>query len=83
MAEAMGEGGKSKAAVKLGISPSGFSHMLHVPNRSFDQKTLNAVAWIHQSRNETDQPAILEKKEIGDYMFELREGGEWTWRRKE
>jgi hypothetical protein len=80
MAAAMGTGGKARAAARLNISPSAFSHMLHVPNRSFDRKTMNAVAWIHSAHNETDVPAVVERKVIDGYCFEWRENGEWTWR---
>ncbi|MDR1190308.1 MAG: hypothetical protein LBK60_01415 [Verrucomicrobiales bacterium] len=81
MALAMGKGGKAAAAARLGITASGLSHMLHVPGRSFDQKTMNAVAWIQASRNETDTPAVIERKQVGAQVFELRATGEWTWRR--
>jgi|GEM_PF-4610846 hypothetical protein len=50
MVQAAPHGGKAKAAKKLGLSGSGLSKLLNNPARGFDEKTLNAVAWVQSSK---------------------------------
>jgi len=50
MVQAAPHGGKSKAAKKLGLTSSGLSKLLNNPARGFDEKTLNAVAWVESSK---------------------------------
>ena len=87
MVSAMPHGGKRKAAEMLGISPSGLSKILSNPERSFDEKTLRAVAWLTTSKAERysiDEFPIIRTVQIDGLTIEARQlpdGGEFiTWR---
>ena len=76
MVSALPHGGKRKAAETLGITPSGLSKLLNDPDRSFDEKTLRAVAWLTTSKSErydaTQYPIIREAK-IDGLVIETRQ----------
>jgi len=76
MTTAMGHGGKSRAAAKLGLSPSGLSKLLNADNRGFDEKTAKCCAWIVQSKSENYRPEeypITETTKVGPIMIETRQ----------
>lgn len=87
MVQAMPHGGKKKAAEMLDISPSGLSKILNDPERSFDEKTLRAVAWVETSKSakysEEEYP-ITATVIAGPIVVETRQGkgGEefFTWK---
>ena len=77
---AMGHGSKREAADILGVSPSGLSKILEREENGFDQKTLNLVAWILESRIDNAPDVKAEKvTRIDNYEFEMR-NGQWYWR---
>lgn len=87
MARNMPHGGKKIAAEKLGLSPSGLSKLLNNPERGFDEKTLNAVAWVELSKSsrfpDKEYP-VLNTVIDGPLVIETRKGknGEefFTWK---
>lgn len=90
MVSAMPHGGKRKAAETLGISPSGLSKILSDPARSFDEKTLRAVAWLTTSKAERyseEEFPTIRKVTIDGLIIETRklpDGGEFVvWRVEE
>lgn len=87
MARNMPHGGKKIAAEKLGLSPSGLSKLLNNPERGFDEKTLNAVAWVELSKSsrfpEADFP-VTHTVTDGPLIIETRTGKDgvefYTWK---
>lgn len=83
----MPHGGKKKAAEMLGLTPSGLSKLLNNPERGFDEKTLNAVAWVETSKsskyNDADCPVVSSVID-GPLVIETRHNkkGEpfYTWK---
>lgn len=91
MVQAMPHGGKKQAAEMLGISPSGLSKLLSTPERAFDKKTTNAIAWSLNSKAEkwpeADFP-VLSRGAVGPIIVEMRRntktGGEFpVWKAAE
>lgn len=77
MVQAMPHGGKKKAAGMLGLTASGLSKLLNNPERGFDEKTLNAVAWVQNSKAEKypeDRYPVLSRVTIGPILIEMRQG---------
>jgi hypothetical protein len=77
MVQAMPPGGKKRAAVMLGLSPSGFSKLLNNAERGFDEKTLKAVAWVENSKAHKYPEAqfpITNRMTIGPIIVEMRKG---------
>lgn len=77
MVQGMPHGGKKRAAEKLGLTPSGLSKLLNNPQRGFDEKTLNAVAWVEKSkagRYPEDKFPILNRVQVGPIVVEIRQG---------
>lgn len=77
----MGHGSKREAADILGVSPSGLSKILEREENGFDQKTLNLVAWILETRIDENESRPKAEKivRINNYEFELYDG-QWHWR---
>jgi hypothetical protein len=76
MVTAMGHGGKSLAARKLGLSPSGLSKLLNTANRGFDEKTARCAAWIVQSKSDNFKPEtypVTETTVVGPVVIETRQ----------
>lgn len=91
MVEAMGHGGKSLAARKLGLSPSGLSKLLNAANRGFDEKTARCAAWIVQAKAENYNPEqypVVETTVVGPVTIESRQMPDgvslfYTWKATE
>lgn len=87
MVRSMPHGGKKNAATMLGLTPSGLSKLLNNPERGFDEKTLNAVAWVETSKagrfNDAEYPVVNFVID-GPLIIETRTGknGEpfYTWK---
>lgn len=77
MVQAMPHGGKAEAAELLGLSPSGMSKLLNNPERGFDEKTLNAVAWSLNSKAAKwpeDRFPVISRVTVGPIVIEMRKG---------
>lgn len=88
MVTAMPRGGKSIAADMLGITPSGVSKILNVPDRAFDEKTIRALSWVQNSKSErfsAEEYPILKIVQVGPLIIEERKnpvgGPFFTWRK--
>lgn len=87
MVRNMPHGGKKSAAAMLGLTPSGLSKLLNNPERGFDEKTLNAVAWVETSKssryNDAEHPVIHTITD-GPLEIETRRGKDgtefYTWK---
>jgi len=76
MVSALPHGGKRKAAEMLDISPSGLSKLLNDPDRSFDEKTLRAVAWLTTSKSERYNSAefpVIRELAVDGLVIETRQ----------
>lgn len=77
MVQAMPHGGKTRAASMLGLTPSGLSKLLSNPDRGFDEKTLNCVAWVQNSKADkypVSTYPIVSEVTIGPIIVEMRKG---------
>ena len=83
--KAMGHSGSRQAAEMIGITPSGLSKLLNKPERGFDEKTINCMSWILNSRAENwKHLEVISSTKVGGYLFEIRrdQSGEeiLTWK---
>jgi hypothetical protein len=77
MVQAMPHGGKAEAAKMLGITPSGLSKILSNPDRGFDAKTCNALAWSQNSKADRwpeSRYPVLSRVTVGPIIIEMRKG---------
>ena len=82
-------GGKSKAALMLGISPSGLSKLLGKSGKGFDEKTIRCSNWILTSKAErysVEQfPIVREGAPTNGIVVETRQAPDGTefvvWRK--
>lgn len=85
---AMGHGGLSYVAERLGMSPSAAKKRLERPGAGLDEPTMRALILVQSSKADAEEwrPIPIETKEVGKLVIEIREkDGERmaTWRVKE